>query len=66
VLQETDSKLLTKGVLELEEAIVLRGMELKESSEDEKESACLRQLASELLRIKTERLGWPGLEALLG
>jgi hypothetical protein len=53
VLQGSDVESLTKAVIELEEAMVLRGLELTDSPEDEIERAALKQAASELLAIKT-------------
>lgn len=61
VLEESDAERLSAGVSELEEAMVLRGMELGESPEDQQERAALKQVASELLAIKTKKLGWPAI-----
>jgi hypothetical protein len=59
VLQESNPERLTQRVTEVEEAMVLRGMELTDSPEDENERAALKLAASELLAVKTEKLGWP-------
>jgi hypothetical protein len=60
-LQEDDPEKLTHIVLELEDWIFQRGLELSDSTDDENERATLRQVASELLKMKTDKLGWPGI-----
>jgi len=61
VLRETDNEKLPQALLELEEAMILRAMELSDTLVDERERDEFKQVAAELLRIKTERLGWPGI-----
>jgi hypothetical protein len=60
-LQETDNVKLAQNVLELEEAMMLRALELGNSPEDFMEIAAMKRTATELLKIKTEKLGWPGI-----
>jgi hypothetical protein len=46
-------------VLEAEGAIFVRLQELKSSQDHNRERAEIEEAVSDLLKIKTERLGWP-------
>jgi hypothetical protein len=61
-LNEPDKKKLTHLVLAVEEAIFLRAQELTSSRADDKERTAMAQAAHNLLTIKTEKLGWPGIK----
>jgi hypothetical protein len=56
--QETDAERVAKFVSEVEGAIFLRLQELVVMPNDE-ESRAIRAACDELLKIKTQRLGWP-------
>jgi hypothetical protein len=56
---------LHAAVIEAEEAMVARTMELSThggGSESMSELEALRPAGNELLKIKTEKLGWPGFD----
>jgi hypothetical protein len=59
-MQEQDSKRI-ESILAAEEAIVRRMQELGKSSEDDAERAALNASADDLLKIKTEKTGKPGM-----
>ena len=56
--QETDAERVAKFVSKAEGAIFLRLQELVVMPNDE-ESRAIRAACDELLKIKTQRLGWP-------
>jgi hypothetical protein len=58
-LLETDPDRLTASVCAAEEALLLRSHELIDAPDDGKERQAIKAATEELLRIKTERLGWP-------
>jgi hypothetical protein len=59
-MQEQDSKRI-ESILAAEEAIVRRMQELGKSPEDDAERAALNASADDLLKIKTEKTGKPGM-----
>jgi hypothetical protein len=58
-LIETDQANLTERVMEAEEAIYARLLELHSSWDHERERAEIVEAGIDLLKIKTEKLGWP-------
>jgi hypothetical protein len=56
---DQDSTKLVEHVLEAEGAIFVRLQELKSSQDHNRERAEIEEAVSDLLKIKTERLGWP-------
>lgn len=60
-LVEPDRQKLTDLVLAVEEALLLRSQELTGSGLDDNERAAMAESARNLLTIKTEKLGWPGI-----
>jgi hypothetical protein len=56
---EADVQELTSKVEAAETAIFLRISALSKSGDGREELEALNQAAQDLLRIKTERLGWP-------
>ena len=61
-LVEPDQKKLTDLVLAVEEALFLRAQELTSGGADDKERTAMAEAAHNLLTIKTEKLGWPGIK----
>jgi hypothetical protein len=59
---EPDVEKLTSKVETAETAIFLRLSALSKSGDGQQELEALNQAAQDLLRIKTERLGWPPVE----
>jgi hypothetical protein len=60
-LVEPDRQKLTDLVLAVEEALLLRSQELTGSGLDDNERAAMTESARNLLTIKSEKLGWPGI-----
>ncbi len=60
-LTVSDRQKLTELVLAVEQAIFFRAQELDRTEAGAKERAAMDQAARKLLAIKTEKLGWPGL-----
>lgn len=61
-LKEPDKEKLTQLVLAVEEAMFLRAQELTSSGAGDKERTAMAEAAFNLLTIKTEKLGWPGIK----
>jgi len=61
-LAEEDREKLIGLVGALESAIVRRRQELAHIAENDKERAAMVLAAEDLLKIKTEKLGWPALK----
>ena len=60
-LAETDIGQLHARVLEAEDAMLMRSLEIPrddKSTEIQAELSALRAAADELLKVKTEKLGW--------
>jgi hypothetical protein len=55
---ETDPKKLIEKLCEVEELIYARSQEIASSKGDE--STAMNAALRELLRIRSEKLGWPG------
>ncbi len=49
-------RILVNGV---ETAVFVRSQQLTDAPEDRAEKEAIRQVCDELIRIRTERLGWP-------
>jgi hypothetical protein len=64
-LEEVDVEKLQQRVLEAEIAIFSRWQELSVLSDCHKESVALGRACAQLLKIKMERLRWPGLDFLV-
>jgi hypothetical protein len=61
---ETDPTKLQDVVMAAEEAMVQRRMELsRDEVGAEAELVALRSAATELLKIKTDKLGWPSIDS---
>src|SRR6202046_2055264 len=58
-LVEEDRAKLTERVMEAEEAIYARLLELQTSWAHERERAEIQEAGLDLLKIKTGKLGWP-------
>jgi hypothetical protein len=56
---DQDSTKLVEHVLETEGAIFVRLQELNSAQDHDRERAEIQEAAIDLLKIKTERLGWP-------
>ena len=56
---ETDREKLSELVNFVEEALMLRSQELAGTSDHQDERSQMNAAARKLLRIKTEKLGWP-------
>jgi hypothetical protein len=56
---DQDSTKLVEHLLETEGAIFVRLLELKSSQDHDRERAEIQEAVIGLLKIKTERLGWP-------
>ena len=62
MLTESDTQKLTELVLAVEQAIFFRAQQLNGTGAGTKERAAMDQAARRMLTIKTEKLGWPGLD----
>lgn len=62
MLTESDTQKLTELVLAVEQAIFFRAQQLNGTGAGAKERAAMDQAARKMLTIKTEKLGWPGLD----
>jgi hypothetical protein len=60
-LLEPDQNKLTELVLAVEVAMFHRAQELTNSYPDNQERTAMDQAAEKLLTLKTEKLGWPGI-----
>ena len=60
-LLEPDQNKLTELVLAVEDAMFHRAQELANSHADNQERTAMEQAAEKLLTLKTEKLGWPGI-----
>ena len=60
VQAENDVDRLIEKIYTAEEAMLARWQELVKSSNGHNELAAMRQAVKELMRIKTEKLNWPG------
>jgi hypothetical protein len=60
-LAESDKEKLTRLVQETENAMFLRGRQLEDSDDHQREKKEMQAAASDLLAIKIHKLGWPGL-----
>jgi hypothetical protein len=58
---ETDPKKLIEKLCEVEELIYTRSQEIANSKGEE--SAAMTAALQELLRIRSEKLGWPGVDS---
>lgn len=59
-IQETNQHKLLRLVGEAEAAIFQRLQELARTHDGDEESRAIHKACQDLLEIKTERLGWPG------
>ena len=62
MLTESDTRKLTELVLAVEQAIFFRAQQLNGTGAGTTERAAMDQAARRMLTIKTEKLGWPGLD----
>ena len=59
---ESDPVKLIEKLCNVEEGIFLRSQELNFSSDGRDEEEAIRKALAELLRIRTEKLGWPAIK----
>jgi hypothetical protein len=60
-LAETDMKRLAEKVSAAEDAIFQRSRDIAPAADAEDERQAIQIALRDLLRIKTEKLGWPGI-----